>query len=59
MDYVAQETVFASGKRDMYEENRRVEPHPTGFPNANDLPDLLNAGFSTLLDLTEEISLEE
>jgi hypothetical protein len=56
---VAQLVVPASGKADMYEQNRRAQPLTTGFPNADGLPDLLNAGFSTILDLTEEIRLQE
>ena len=56
---MAQMTVVGSGKTDMYGGNRRAQPLSTGFPNGKGPPDLLNAGFSPKLDLTDEIRVQE
>jgi hypothetical protein len=48
-----------SGKRDMYEENRRAQPPFRGFPEKGKPPDLLAAGFTPGIHLTLEVSHAE
>jgi len=56
---MAHYTLPVSGKRDMYEENRRAQPPLRGFPKGGKPPDLLADGFTPGIHLTLEVSHAE